>query len=64
MAEQEVVVNHLWIPEQNGPGFSPPPVNLAIVMVVCPIGGHEQHDIIQLFHGIDMERDGIQLSSP
>ena len=68
MAVQEVVVNHLWIPEQSGPG-SPPhlPVTtsfLPIVMVVCPVGGHQQHDIIWLFHGIDMERDGIQLSSP
>ena len=42
----------------------PPPTLLAIVTVVCPIGGDQQHDIIQLFHGIDMERDGIQLSSP
>ena len=37
---------------------------LAIVTVVCPIGGHQQHDIIQLFHGVDMERDGIQLFQP
>ena len=49
--------------------LAPPPLPvmmsfLAIVTVVCPIGGHQRHDIIWLFHGVDMERDGIQLSSP
>ena len=37
---------------------------LPVVTVIGPIGGHERHDVIRFFHGIDMKGDIVRCPCP
>ena len=37
---------------------------LPIVTVIGPIHGHERHDVIQFFHGVDMKGDIVKCPCP
>ena len=64
MSEHEVVVDDLWVPEGGQlPCTAFLPILsclLAIVTIICPICGHEGHDVIGLFHGIHMKGDIVK----
>ena len=63
-SKHEVVVDDLWVLEGGGlPHRTFLLILLCllpIVMIIGPIHGHEQHDVIWLFHGIDMKQDIVK----
>ena len=64
MSEHEVVVDDLWVLEGDGlhrsTFFPITSCLLPIVMVIGPICGHERHDVIRFFYGIDMKGDIVK----
>ena len=68
MLEHEVVVDDLWVPEGGRlPHTAFLPISsclLAVVVIICPVCGHEGHDVIVLFHGIHMKGDIVKCPCP
>ena len=68
MSEHEVVVDDLWVLEGEGlhctTFFPITSCLLPVVAVIGPIHGHERHDVIQFFHGIDMKGDIVKCPWP
>ena len=68
MSKHEVVVDDLWVLEGGRlPHSTFFPILLCllpIVMIIGPIHGHEQHDVIWFFHGIDMKQDIVKCPCP
>ena len=64
MSEHEVVVDDLWVLEghrlHRRTFFPITLCLLPVVTVVGPICGHQRHDIIQFFHGVDMKGDIVE----
>ena len=68
MSEHEVVVDDLWLLEgdllHHSTFFPITSCLHPVVTVIGPIRGHERHEVIRFFHGVDMKQDIVKCPCP